>query len=121
MFDILKIIHILCTANEYIKEKTEPVAPKGTRFDWDAYWKDVKNGMTCMEQVKKRQNGDYMTINPLPQKPIIPKWYEVPTDTVIDTKRYEHDKELYGEEIVEVWRKHGSYRYVKEIAKIEKR
>lgn len=93
-------------AREVVKEKTEPVAPKGTRFDWDAYWADVENGMPAMEQVRKRQRGGYMTTKPLPEpQEIIPK--------VVDIKRYNHDKALYGEAIAEVNRKCGMYMYVK--------
>lgn len=93
-------------ASEVIKEKTEPVAPKGTRFDWDAYWTDTENGMSAMEQVKKRQSGGYMTTEPLPEpQEIIHK--------VVDIKRYNHDKALYGEAIAEVNRKCGMYMYVK--------
>lgn len=93
-------------AREVIKEKTEPVAPKGTRFDWDAYWADVENGMSAAEQVKKRQSGGYMTTKPLPEPvEVIPK--------VVDMKRYQHDKKVYGEAIAEVNRKCGMYMYVK--------
>ena len=91
---------------EAIKEKTEPVAPKGTRFDWDAYWDDVENGMPAMEQVRKRQRGGYMTTKPLPEpNEVIPK--------VVDMKRYQYDKALYGEAIAEVNRKCGMYMFVK--------
>lgn len=93
-------------AKEIIKEKTEPVAPKGTRFDWDAYWADVEKGMPAMEQVRKRQRGDYMTTKPI-QKPVevIPQ--------VVDIKRYQNDKALYGEAIAEVNRKCGMYMFIK--------
>lgn len=93
-------------ASEVIKEKTEPVASKGTRFDWDAYWADVEKGIPAMEQVRKCQRCGYMTTKPLPEpKEVIPK--------VVDMKRYEHDKKLYGEAIAEVNRKSGMYMYVK--------
>lgn len=106
MFGLLTAI--VLTAKEIIKEKTEPVVPKGTRFDWDAYWKDVEDGMSTIEQIEKRKRGDYMTT-----KPAAPKWYELPMDTVVDIKRYEHDKEIYGERMTESWRKNGQYRQVK--------
>jgi len=107
------MIHFLITALsalflgvQIIKEKTEPVVPKGTRFDWDAYWADVEKGMPAMEQVRKRQRGGYMTTKPLPEpKEVIPK--------VVDMKRYQHDKELYGEAIAEVNRKCGMYMFIK--------
>lgn len=106
MLDWLTALATVFAAREIIKEKTEPVAPKGTRFDWDAYWDDVKNGIPAMEQVKKRQSGGYTTTKPLPEpKEVIPK--------VVDMKRYEHDKKLYGEAITEVNRKYGMYMFVK--------
>ena len=103
---ILAALAAFLSTKEIIKEKTEPVAPKGTRFDWDAYWADVEKGMPAMEQVRKRQRGGYMTTKPLPEpKKVIPK--------VVDMKRYQHDKELYGEAIAEAWRKNGSYMYIR--------
>lgn len=106
MINLFTALAAIFSAKEIIKEKTEPVAPKGTRFDWDAYWKDIKNGMSCTEQVRKRQRGEYMTTKPLPApKEVIPK--------VVDIKRYNHDKEVYGEAIAEVWRKCGSYMSIK--------
>lgn len=106
MHGILAAFAAILSAKEIIKEKTEPVAPKGTRFDWDAYWADVEKGMPAMEQVRKRQCGGYMTTKPLPElKEVIPK--------VVDMKRYQHDKELYGETIAEAWRKNGSYMYIR--------
>ena len=108
MFGLLGFVSILFAIKEVVKEKTEPVVPKGTRFDWDAYYKDIENGISAMEQVRKRQRGGYMTT-----KPATPKWYELPLDTVVDTKRYKHDKEVYGEHIAESWRKNGQYRQIK--------
>lgn len=61
---ILAIIQI-------IKEAVEKPTPKGTRFDWDAYWKDVENGMPAMEQVRKRQSGGYMTTEPVSDKSML--------------------------------------------------
>lgn len=64
MFGLLSIISMLFTGKEIIKEAMEKPAPKGTRFDWDAYWKDVENGIGAMEQVRKRERGEYMTTKP---------------------------------------------------------
>lgn len=108
MFGLLTIVSAFFTIKQLIKEKTEPVAPKGTRFDWDAYYKDIENGIGAMEQVRKCERGGYITTKPEP-----PKWYELPMDTVVDEARYKHDKETYGERIAETWRKNGSYRYKK--------
>lgn len=106
MHGILTALAALFTAKEIIKEKTEPVAPLNTRFDWDAYWADVENGMPAMEQVRKRQRGGYMTTKTLPEpKEVIPK--------VVDIKRYQHDKKLYGEAFVEFNRKNGMYMFIK--------
>ena len=106
MLDFFTAFAAILAAKEVVKEKVEPVATKGTRFDWDTYWADVKNGMPIVEQVKKRQSGGYMTTKPLPEpKEVIPK--------VVDMKRYQHDKKLYGEAIVEVNRKLGMYMFVK--------
>ena len=100
------VFSVIFAIYEIIKEKTEPVAPKGTRFDCDAYWADIDNGMSAMEQVRKRQRGGYMTTKPLSESiEIIPK--------VVDMKRYQHDKKLYGEAIAEVNRKNGLYMFVK--------
>ena len=63
MFNLLFIISIIFTIKELIKEKTEPVTPKGTRFDWDAYYQDIDNGVSTEERLKKRQRGEYMTTN----------------------------------------------------------
>ena len=55
---------------------------------------------------EKRQRGGYMTTKPLPEpKEVIPK--------VVDMKRYQHDKKLYGESITEVNRKNGLYMFIK--------
>ena len=64
MLNLLMIVSIVFTIVELIKEKIEPVAPKGTRFDWDAYWNDVNNGMSTIEQIKKRERGGYLTTKP---------------------------------------------------------
>lgn len=108
MFGLLTIVSTLLTAKEMIKEKTEKPAPKGTRFDWDAYYKDIENGMDTMEQVRKRQSGGYNTT-----QPATPKWYELPLNTVVDVERYKHDKKIYSESTVKYWRELGLYREVK--------
>lgn len=106
MLSWFTVFAIIFAVIEVIKEKCEPVAPKGTRFDWDAYWADIDNGMSDMEQVRKRQRGGYMTTEQLP-KPV-----EV-IPNVIDMKRYQHDKKVYGELLTEVNRKNGMYMFIK--------
>lgn len=63
---LLFVIAIIYAVVKLVKEALEKPAPKGQRFDWDAYWKDVENGMDSMEQVRKRQRGGYLTTEPLP-------------------------------------------------------
>lgn len=104
MIDLLAILAACWTIKEVVKEKMEPVAPKGTRFDWDAYQKDIENGIGAMEQVRKCQSGGYMTTAPLPTPATI--------NDVVDIKRYQYDKRVYGEAIAEVNRKNGSYKYI---------
>lgn len=97
------------------KKITRKKIPKGARFDWDAYWKDVREGLTTQEQLKKKENLEYWTT-----KPESPKWYELPLDTVADVERYEQDKALYPKE-AERKRKLGAYRQVirKELYKVD--
>ena len=59
--NLLCVISIIGVIAKLIKEKTEPVTPRGTTFDWDAYYKDIDNGVDTMERIKKRQQGYYMT------------------------------------------------------------
>ena len=108
MFGLITIVSTLLTTKEFIKEKIEKPAPKGTRFDWDAYYKDIENGIGAMEQVRKCQSGGYITT-----KPATPKWYELPLETIVDVERYEHDKKIYSESTVKRWRELGLYRQVK--------
>lgn len=108
MIDLLAILAACLTIKEVVKEKMEPVAPKGTRFDWDAYQKDIENGIGAMEQVRKRQSGGYMTTAPLPTPPASP----AAINDVVDIKRYQYDKRVYGEAFAEVNRKNGSYKYI---------
>ena len=60
MFDLLTIVSSIFTVKELIKEKTEPVYPRGTYFDWDEYRADVENGMSIIEQNKKNKRGGYL-------------------------------------------------------------
>lgn len=93
------------SGKEFIKEKLEKQAPKGTRFDWESYNKDIENGIGVMEQLRKCECGGYVTTKPAPLQ-----WYELPMDTVVDKERYEHDKKIHGEFIADMWRKSGMYR-----------
>ena len=64
MFNLFGIGCILYCVVQAIKETLEKPAPQGTYFDWDAYWEDVRNGMTSVEQIKKRKRGGYLTTKP---------------------------------------------------------
>lgn len=108
MFGLLSFVSALFSIRELANKETEPVMPKGRRFDWDTYREDIRNGIDAMEQIEKRERGEYMTT-----KPHISKWYELPIDTIVDTERYEHDKKTYGEDTAEYWRRTGSYRRIK--------
>ena len=65
MFNLFGIGCILYSVVQAVKESTEKPAPQGTHFDWDAYWEDVRNGMTSVEQIKKRKKGGYLTTKPI--------------------------------------------------------
>ena len=99
MFDLLFLVSTFFTGKELVKEKLEKPAPTGTRFDWDAYWKDIENGMTTMEQIKKRERGGYNTTEPL--------------NIVVDVERYKRDKKNFGETFAENQRERGSYRKIR--------
>ena len=106
MINVLSIVAALLFAKEVVAERIEPVAPKGTRFDWAAYWHDANNGIAAMEQVRKRQSGGYATTMPPQINPVL-------KDGVVDQKRYQHDKRTYGEAIAEMNRQNGAYAYVR--------
>lgn len=104
------VIGIIIVVYHLVKEKLEKPAPEGTRFDWDAYWKDVHNGISCMAQIKKQERGGYWTTEPLPEKRVIDA--PIPDD-VVDVETYKHDREIFGEENVEKFRKCGLYSHMK--------
>ena len=64
MCNLFGIGCILYSIVQSIKESTEKPVPQETYFDWDAYWEDVRNGMTSVEQIKKRKSGGYLTTIP---------------------------------------------------------
>ena len=100
MFDIIGIVGLLFSAKEIIAEKSE--RKQGvTYFNWDEYWKDVRCGMTTEQQLQKRQNGGYTTTSPC---------FSNHEQTAFDHVRYNHDKELYGEAVAEMWKANGSYK-----------
>lgn len=108
MINLFAALAACLTIKEVVQEKAEPVAPKGTRFDWNMYWDDVDRGMSATEQINKRQSGGYMTTAPLPTSfPVI--------HGVVDVKRYQHDKRVYGDAIAEMNRRNGSYKYVRAV------
>ena len=60
MFGLLKWVYFYFAATELIKEKTAPVYPRSTYFDWDEYNADIAKGMTTVEQNKKHKRGGYL-------------------------------------------------------------
>lgn len=106
MIDVLSIVAALLFIKEVAKERLEPVAPKGTRFNWAAYWQDIDNGLGAMQQTRKRQSGGYTTTMPPQINPVL-------KNGVVDQKRYQYDKITYGEAIAEMNRQNGSYAYVR--------
>ena len=57
MFGILDLIFVGAAVKE-IHDNNKPSRPiKG--FNWDLYWKDIKNGMTTEEQNKQKAKGRY--------------------------------------------------------------
>lgn len=67
MYGLIIALSVAILGKEIIKEKTQKPAPANQRFDWDKYYADVNAGIDCTEIVKRRQNGDYDTIEPVPQ------------------------------------------------------
>lgn len=62
MFSIMCAIGIIVTIALAINDKatTKPIPPDA-RFDWDAYYADLANGMDKMTQLEKRRRGEYWT------------------------------------------------------------
>ena len=73
MLNVLFILSVSYTIYKLIKEMLEKPKPSNIVFDWDAYWKDIENGMSTKEQIKKRKNGGYDVIEPLPKNKNIKK------------------------------------------------
>lgn len=101
MFTVLFIFSLFYLLNGLIKQKSETHYYGNYRFDWDEYWLDIKNGMKITEQLEKKKSGTYM-------KPIN-SFNNTKTKNCFDMKRYEHDKVMYGEAIVEMFKKNGVY------------
>ena len=132
---LLGIIAIIYVLIQWIKEKTEKPAPKDARFDWDAYYEDIEKGVPVEVWLQKHKKGLYTTTKPLPDKPsttpVMPSNVsaqsvqekssdrlaisldETPFDAVIDTKRYEHDVRLFGQNYADRCRRSGEYRHIK--------
>ena len=64
MFSGLSLLGAIFGVKQIVKEATEKPVSADMVFDWDAYWKDVENGMSIQEQNKKRQRGGYYTYKP---------------------------------------------------------
>lgn len=77
------------------KEKEEPI-PANAHFDYDAYNKDIKNGMSHEAMVRKRQARAY--------------WTTEPENLIVDRERYEHHCKVFGKETADGWVKNGFYK-----------
>ena len=106
MFGALTAVAIILLIWQIVCEKIKPVFSNGVYFDSDLYWADVRSGVSAVSQLKKREYGGYWSTKPMPPKPL-----ELPLDTIIDIKRYLHDKALYPH-YAEQKRKNGGYRYI---------
>jgi hypothetical protein len=51
---ILIIIYFVAKENREDKKM-----PPNAYFDWDEYYEDIRNGMSCTEQLRKEQNYGY--------------------------------------------------------------
>lgn len=71
--------------------------PKGSRFDWDAYYVDSLNGMSYREQQKKVARRGYYTTEQ--------------ENDLLDIERYESDVKRYGKEFAEK-KQYGHYKYI---------
>lgn len=62
MFNIMCVIGIIVTIATMIgdRAKSKPIPPDA-KFDWDAYYADLANGMDKMTQLEKRRRGEYWT------------------------------------------------------------
>ena len=107
MTSLLGFISTLFVATKVVSEALEKPAPKGTRFDWDAYYKDIENGMDFKTRLRKRQKGGYNTTEPAVPVP------DHPTEDIVDIARYAYDLKTQGAHYVELGRSIGSYREVK--------
>lgn len=108
MFNLLAIFSILFNIKEIVQEKFEKPPSKNSRFDYDAFYKDTDNGMSAMDQLRKRQRGDYITTKPLTHN-------KVSFNDVVDIKRYKNDIDIYGKDVAEIWRKNGNYKYIRNL------
>jgi hypothetical protein len=110
MFGLLGVVSIAFTIAQLVKENRDKHRhiPPNHRFDYEAHWEDIRNGMSLEARMEKDRRGGYYTTKPEP----VP-WYKLPPDTVVDTARYERDKKELGEGVTELQRRAGHYRYIK--------
>lgn len=98
---------LLLAGGKIVKEKLEPKVTQPRYFDWDAYWSDVKNGMSTMEQLEKRKRGEYYT-NVKPKKEEKDK---LPMRAIVDVERYERDRNFTTSTPLKTMRELGEYSY----------
>lgn len=97
MIRICLILAMLLFMYCLLRDFLEPPAEENLRFDWEAYNRDIQDGVDCQTQMAKLKNGAYMTSEPC---------------KVIDLERYYYDLKVYGREVVERKRRDGEYTFV---------
>ena len=77
--------------------------PPNSRFDYEAYHKDIREGVPRSVIDRKMKKLEYYTTKPKPPKP--------PKDAIVDVEHYEYDVKRYGKKYAESMREMGIYRY----------
>lgn len=97
MIKIGLVVSILVILYCIIRDLTESPAEENLRFDWDAYNRDIQNGVDSKMQIQKLRSGAYQTTAPY---------------TVIDLERYYYDLNIYGKEFVDRKKRDGEYSFI---------
>ena len=95
MISVIAIIGLIFGLKEIISEKTEKRIENAS-FNWEQYWRDVGH-MTAEQQTKKISKGGYITSS------------SNTSYNYFNDEKYNHDKNLYGETITEIWKECGVY------------
>ena len=57
--ELITVISAIYLIYVLLKEALEKPITEERYFDWDAYWKDVDDGVFHMDIIKKRERGEY--------------------------------------------------------------